>query len=170
MLNANVIVDTDGGQQMEWVIPDVPKTRQFYEGFRCDGESRGEHVRGPGDFCKSCGTDLHVIRLRVSRVSYSDAWRLHICEVAERALDDDQATDIAKCDRLGISPSDQRKLADLCLEGFGPALYDACGLGGTDNVGITTDGMFLYAKLGEYEIGSETWLHYDSDAEVKPSA
>jgi hypothetical protein len=153
-----------------WVIPNLPQTRQRDEGFRCDGETRENHVRGPADFCKHCGADLHVVRLRVCRVSYADAWRLHICEVAERALNCGELADIAECLRLEISSSDQKKLADLCNEGCEVRAYDACGLKNTDNVGITADGMFLYAEPGEYEVGSETWLQYDSDAKVKPSA
>jgi hypothetical protein len=146
---------------MQWVVPDVPY-RELDEDFRCEGGVGATHVRGPSDFCKSCGADLHVTRLRVKRVSYSDAWRLHICKAAWYSGPDcgEQAAE-EELDRLGISTDDREKMLGLYLLGCEAYMYVLCGLRGAYHiVGITTDGMLLYAVPGEYEIGAETQLSY----------
>jgi hypothetical protein len=98
-----------------------------------------------------------VKRLCVSDLSYADAWRLHICEVAEHSLFIDRLADIDECYRLGIAADVRKQLANLLYEAIGPLFKNVmCGLEDVDIVGITADGAFLYAKPGEYEIAPQT--------------
>jgi hypothetical protein len=145
---------------MDWFILNVPRSRVLPAGFRCDGQIRTNHVPAPSDFCKSCGADLRVTRLRVSRVSYSDVWRLRICKLAWEAEENVPPSAAEECERLEISSGSRERLALLYVEALETFGYVICGLWGTEIVGITSDCMFLYAEASEYAVGFETWLHY----------
>lgn len=137
---------------MQWIVPNITLSREP-KCTSCECIEMGpNHVPCPAEFCLACGTDLHVKRLRVTSVTYADVWRLHICEIAQRAVDYSGPAEVKECDRLEISPSVHLQLAEMLGEGWGPVTeFGLCDLLGVDLVGITADGTFLYAKAGEYE-------------------
>lgn len=118
------------------------------------------HVPCPAEFCLACSADLRVKRLRVSTISYVDAWRKSLCETAFHAFCG-RPTAVAECNRLQISPEDRAKLSSLYVEGTIPEfLYAVCGLEGAKLVGITAGGVFLYAKPDEYAVGPVCWQDF----------
>jgi hypothetical protein len=141
---------------MDWKIPNIPPSRELdctscYPALK----TCGTHVACSADFCLTCSADLRVKRLRVSTVSYSDARRLHICEAVSNAYFNELAA--AECDRLEISRDDRERLSELYAEGIAPeVLYLVCELADCKLVGITADGVFLYAKPDDYEVGPDT--------------
>lgn len=139
---------------MQWVLPKIPRSREPL-GLLAEGRGTPEHITGPSEFCRDCLADLRIARLRVLIVTYSDVWRLRLCQVASDALILSEPAALYECERLRISPMEQQWLLDLLLEGLEPVdVYEMCGLEGVDLVGITADGAFLYAKPSAWEIGA----------------
>jgi len=136
---------------MQWSVPNVSLSREP-TCVSCSpvlDELGVDHVPCPADFCVACGTDLRVKRLLVSVVGFADAWRLYVCEVAER----DGPSASAERERLQMSRSDRLRLVDLLYEGCTVYEYGLCGLVGTTFVGVGEDGALLYARPCEYDIG-----------------
>lgn len=144
---------------MQWVIPTGPQSRELSDGYRLRGIST-HHVLGPSEFYRNCGADLRVTRLWVRTVSYGDVWRHHISWIAS-GFSSGRRSDEEELERLEISPADQHKMEKLINEGSYIFMYPECGLYHVAFVGITADGMFLYATLGEYQIGPQTQLRYE---------
>jgi hypothetical protein len=140
---------------VDWVLPDVPRSREpvglYAEGAW--GSVATEHLSGTSQFCRECLADLRVRRLLVRVVTYSDIWRLRLCQGAARAVLLEDGADSYECVCLAMSSRSRDQLFNLLMEGLEAENYVMCGLRDVELVGITADGTFLYAEHGLYEIG-----------------
>lgn len=143
--------------QTYWDIPTIEY--RDWQGFKVDVPMGARHVRGVEDFCRSCAADLRVTRLLVSRVSYADAGRFTVAQLASQVLDGSglEPGDEQRWKELEFSAEEVKKLVTLFEVSVQPTSWDMCGLVDAGPVGITTNGIFLYA-IDEYLLGPETCL------------
>jgi hypothetical protein len=124
-------------------IPQVARTRETLP-FEPTYNDSKTHEPGIDKFCRTCGADLRIDRLRVDHeydVPQSAKTLLAIAVTAE--LDGALPNDRLLAD---VTLEQKRELAALYCEGLEPVVVSSmCGLAGVDLVGIGPSGTFFYA-------------------------
>lgn len=143
---------------MQWAVPRVAEWRDLPEDST--GQATLHHTRGLDDFCLHCGHDLRVPMLIVSAVRYSDVWRRRLCQAALFAEYDIDQEFLA-----GFTLDDRKNLKQLCKQAYRVSLKHSCGPDDIEFVGVTTDGICLFAVEGKYEIANQIRLWYERSHE-----
>jgi hypothetical protein len=100
--------------------------------------------------------------LLVRTVSYDDARRYEMCNLAFDAEGGEQAC-IDECSELGISIEDQKRMAYIYNQGWRTAIEQLIGPEEIQFVGITNDGICLFAEPSKCEVGPQRRLRYEDE-------
>lgn len=146
---------------MQWSVPRVADWRDLPGGFT--GLATLHHARGLDDFCQHCGHDLRVPTLMVSAITYLDMCRRKLCQAAFFDECDIDSGLFALFDGAGSSLEDRKNLKQLCKLVYRVSLKRSCGPDDIEFVGVTADGICLYAVEGRYEIANQIRLWYEKD-------
>ena len=84
-----------------------------------------------------------------------------MCYAAFLAEYDHDKNSLKKCDDAGLTKDDRKNLERLCNQGWRVAVEGSCGPEDIRFVGITYEGICLYAVDGEYEVGDRIRFRYE---------